>query len=180
MWIFWFKALHIFGFVSWMAGLFYLGRILVYWKESSELQEPEREILVNQFSTMAKRVYKIICNPGLMITFTFGFAMLFYQPAYFESRWIHIKLLLVFLMMAYHLYCKRMIKQFDAGPIKWSSFKLRLWNEVPSVILVAIIMLAVFRDQINYFYLLLGLAIFCILLYLSANAYRKRREAKKS
>ncbi|MEL6945933.1 MAG: CopD family protein, partial [Bacteroidota bacterium] len=70
------KALHVIGFVSWFAGLFYLVRIFVYHVEASEKTEPERSVLTQEFMQMQKRVYKIICNPAMMLTWTAGLGML--------------------------------------------------------------------------------------------------------
>ena len=71
------KALHVFGFVSWFAGLFYLVRIFVYHTEAMQRPEPKKSILIKEFNAMQWRVYKIICNPGMMITWFCGLAMLY-------------------------------------------------------------------------------------------------------
>ena len=73
---FFLKALHVVGFVSWFAGMFYLVRIFVYLVEAREREEPARTILTAEFLAMSQRVYKIICNPGMMITWTAGLGML--------------------------------------------------------------------------------------------------------
>ena len=79
--LFFFKALHVFGFVSWFAGLFYLVRIFVYHTEALKREEPARSILIKEFNEMQWRVYKIICNPGMMITWVCGLAMLYIHTA---------------------------------------------------------------------------------------------------
>ena len=178
--IFWFKTFHIIGFVTWFGGLFYLGRIFVYHIEALAKEEPAKSILVDQFKLMEHRVYKIIANAGMMITFTFGILMLVFQPAYLSSPWIHVKLLFVVILLAYHLKCKQMMKQFANGTFKWESFQLRLWNEVPSFFLVIIVILAVFRDQTNYLYLAIGMLLFSGMIFYFARAYRKRRQTSDS
>lgn len=173
MWLFYFKALHIIGFVAWFAGLFYLVRMFVYHTEAYDKPEPESSILKNQFHLMEWRVYKIICNPAMMITFTFGFAMLIYNPAYLQGVWMHIKLALVFLLLAYHIYCKRIIKQLEIGKTRFSSFQFRLFNEFPTLFLFFIVFLAVFKDTMNPLKLFGGIITLGFVLFLIAKAYKR-------
>jgi len=185
------KALHVVGFVSWFAGLFYLVRMFVYYIEASEKAEPERGILTQQFNQMQWRVYKIICNPAMMITWTAGLGMLALGlfsdliPNYLSiengtAGWMHLKLLLLAGLLFYHIRCKKIIKQLETGNSKMTAFQFRLFNEVPSLLLVAISFTAVFGKlgTLNYLYLLLGVAAFGFLIYRGAVAYRKRREAQ--
>ncbi|MEZ5040291.1 MAG: CopD family protein [Saprospiraceae bacterium] len=172
------KALHVIGFVSWFAGLFYLVRLFVYDVEANDKPEPEKSILKSAFNAMQWRVYKIICNPAMMITWTAGFAMIALNPDYMKLGWMHLKLGLLFLLLAYHIYSKVIIKKLEAGESVMSAFQLRLFNEVPSLFLAAIAFTAVLgkAGTLNYLYLGIGLALFAGLMYLGANAYRKKRE----
>lgn len=172
------KALHVIGFVSWFAGLFYLVRLFVYDVEANDKPEPEKSILKSAFNAMQWRVYKIICNPAMMITLTAGFAMIALNPAYMKLGWMHLKLGLILLLLGYHIYTKRIIKKLEAGESVMSPFQLRLFNEVPSLFLAAIAFTAVLGKvgALNYLYLGIGLALFAGLMYLGANAYRKKRE----
>ena len=184
--IFFLKALHVVGFVSWFAGLFYLVRIFVYFIEADEQSEPDRTILTKQFQAMQWRVYQIICNPAMMITWLAGLGMIF--PYFFGANthnylsmgspgWMNVKLLLLILLTVYHLYCKRIIKRLEAGERPFSAWQFRLFNEVPTLFLVAISFIAVYgkAGQLNYAYLLIGVGIFALLIYRGAVAYRKRR-----
>lgn len=173
-----FKSMHIIGFVSWFAGLFYLVRMFVYHAEADDKPEVIREDWKKQYSLMQWRVYKIISNPAMMITWTFGLAMLVTNPGILTQTWIQIKLVLLVLLTAYHLYCKRIIKNLEEGKNNFNSFQFRLFNEVPTLFLVAIVLLAVVRNMLNFFYLLSGIIIFGVLLFLAARAYKKRRETK--
>ncbi len=173
---FFFKAMHIIGAVAWFAGLFYLVRMFVYYAEAADKPEPERGILQKQFLLMQWRVYKIICNPAMMITFIFGFAMLFYNPAFLEMPWLHVKLLLVFLLLGYHLYCKYIIKNFESGEINFSSTQFRLLNEVPTLFLVSIVLLAVYKNTLNFLYAFFGVLLFGVLLVVGVRVYKKVRE----
>ena len=181
--IFYLKALHIIGFVAWFAGLFYLVRIFVYHAEAADKAEPARSILLKEFGLMQGRVYKIICNPAMMITWSAGIGMLIINPGYLEQGWMHVKLLLLVGLLGYHLYCKKIIRQLAKGESSLTSFQFRLLNEVPTLFLVAIVLLAVLRSTENFLYGIAGLIAFAAVLYFSAKAYKKhreRQEAKKS
>jgi len=183
------KALHVVGFVSWFAGLFYLVRMFVYYVEASEKTEPERSILIKQFQLMQGRVYKIICNPAMMITWIAGLSMLGlglftkYAPNYLSIEngtpgWMHLKLFLLVLLLLYHLQCKRIIKTLEDGSRQYTAFYFRLFNEVPTLFLVSIVFTVTFGKlgTLNYGYLALGVGTFGFLVYRGAVAYRKRRE----
>ncbi|WP_421946772.1 CopD family protein [Phaeodactylibacter xiamenensis] len=185
--LFFFKALHVVGFVSWFAGLFYLGRIFVYDEEASGKAEPERSTLKQQFNLMEWRVYRIICNPAMMITWTAGLIMvglgLFSPlvPNYLTSGtpgWMHLKLLLLVLMTIYHLWNKRIIRRMEAGERPFSSWQYRLLNEMPTLFLISISYIAVYgkAGTLNYLYLVGGIIVFVGLIFLGARAYKKARE----
>ncbi len=183
------KSLHIVGFVAWFAGMFYLVRMFVYHVESNAKSEPDRSVLRAQFNLMQWRVYKIIMNPAMMITWTAGIIILVLGvtqdtvPNYLSSDvgtpgWMHAKLLLLVLLTVYHVICKRTIKKLESDTMKMDSFQLRLFNEVPTLFLVAIVFLAVLgkAGTLNYLYWALGLLVFSGLMYMGARAYKKRRE----
>ncbi len=178
MLIFYLKALHIVGFVAWFAGLFYLVRLFVYHVEAEAKPEPDRKILTEHLNIMEWRVYKIIVNPAMMATFTFGISMLVYNPAYLKMGWLHAKLLLLVLLVGYQLFAKRIIKNFEEGKNQYTSFQFRMLNEVPTLFLVSIVFLAVLRNQVNYFYLLLTVIGLGILFYFITKAYKRVREGK--
>src|SRR5690606_23577791 len=142
---FYFKALHIIGFVSWFAGLFYLVRLFVYHVEAEQKPQPQSEILCKQFNIMAHKLYRIITTPAMVFTLIFGFAMLIQHPDYLSSSWMRIKLALVFLLIGYHFFCKRIIRDLENQTNRLSSFQLRLLNEVPTLFLVSIVLFAVVR-----------------------------------
>lgn len=172
-----FKAIHIIGFVAWFAALFYLVRLFVYHIEAGDKPQPEQDILKKQFALMERRLYKIIANPAMMITFTAGIIMLVINPAYLHEAWMHIKLTLLVLLLVYHLNCKRQIKKLEKGEPFMSSFRMRLYNEVPTFFLVAISFIAVYGKfkSLNYMYLGIGLVLLAGLIYLAARTYKARR-----
>lgn len=187
--LFFFKALHVVGFVSWFAGLFYLGRIFVYDEEASGKAEPERKVLKAQFNLMEWRVYRIICSPAMMITWGAGLVMLAQGlfsplvPNYLTSGtpgWMHLKLLLLVLMTIYHLWNKRIIKRMEQGERPFSSWQYRLLNEMPTLFLISISYIAVYgkAGTLNYLYLFGGIVLFVGLIFLGARAYKRARERK--
>ena len=175
--IFYLKAFHIVGFVAWFAGLFYLIRIFVYHREALDKSEPERQILSQQFQIMEQRVFNLICQPAMIFTWTCGIAMLILNPAYLEQSWIHVKLLFLVLLTIFHYYNKRFLGQLKNGTQQLEAFHFRVMNEVPTIFLLTIVLLAVFRNNINYLYLSFGVLLFIVMIAWGIIAYRKKRES---
>jgi putative membrane protein len=172
------KSLHIIGFVAWFAGLFYLVRMFVYHAEAADKPALMQEDWKKQYTAMQWRVYKIICNPAMMITWTFGISMLINNPAFLYESWLQIKLVLLVLLTIYHIFCKMNIKRLENDLEPFTSFQYRLMNELPTLFLVAIVLLAVVKSLLNFLYLFGGILIFGVILYLIAKRYRKFRENK--
>ena len=154
------KSLHLVGMVSWMAGMFYLVRIMVNHAMAFDRQEPDRSILKEQYVIMEWKSYNIILKPAVVITWSFGVMMLFIQPVWLSQGWMHLKLFFLLLLTGYTHYLKGHIKQLEAGTSSFTHIHYRALNEVPTVFLVAIVFLAVFRDRINYLMLFGGLVFF--------------------
>jgi len=144
----WFKSFHVVGVVAWFAGLFYLVRLFIYHVEADEQPEPARTILKNQYQVMERRLFGIITTPGMVLTVAMAVAMLVTSPDLLKNGWLHAKLSLVALLIGYHFYCLLLMRQLAEGRCRWSSKQLRALNEAPTVLLVVIVMLAVFKDQL--------------------------------
>ena len=144
---YWFKSFHIFGVVAWFAGLFYLARLFIYHVEAEMEIEPAQSILKKQYSIMEKRLYNIITTPAMILTVAMAAGLLYTMPDYLHQGWMHAKLGFVGLLLFYHVYCGRMIKQLEAGECQWTSKTLRLFNEGPTLLLVIIVMLVIFKGQ---------------------------------
>jgi putative membrane protein len=177
-----FKAIHIVGFVAWFAGLFYLVRIFVYHVEALGKSEPEASILKNQFKIMESRVYKIICNPAMIITWIAGLAMIHLYGLDWlkENSWMHTKLLLLTILTGYHHWCGRQVKKFDKDQIQTSSYKMRLVNEIPTLFLFAIVFLATYRNLMEAGKIFGGILVLGILLFIGVRMYRKMRLNSKN
>ncbi|MBK7938708.1 MAG: CopD family protein [Lewinellaceae bacterium] len=154
------KALHLIGMVSWMAGMFYLVRIMVYHAMALEKVEPERGILARQYTSMEWKAYNIILKPAVVITWSFGVLMLCIQPAWLQQAWMQVKLFFLLALTAYTHYLKGHINRLEGGKSSFTHLHYRALNEVPTVFLVAIVFLAVYKSGINGLYLFAGMALF--------------------
>ncbi len=133
----WLKSFHIVFVVAWFAGLFYLPRLFVYHAATPEPQGRAR------FAVMERRLYGIM-TIGAIGAVLFGVAMIAAAPVYLGFGWLRIKLLLVLALIGYHLWCRALIGELAAGVVR-SQRWYRLFNEVPGVLLIAIVILAVVK-----------------------------------
>jgi putative membrane protein len=154
------KALHLIGMVSWMAGMFYLVRIMVNHAMAFDRPEPDRSILAKQFTIMEWKSYNVILKPAVIITWSFGVIMLCINPFWLNQGWLNLKLLFVIMLTGYTHYLKSHIQQLESGTSRFTHIHYRALNEVPTVFLVGVVFLAVFKDRINYFILCGGLLFF--------------------
>lgn len=175
MLLYYIKAFHVVGFVAWFAGLFYLVRMFVYRVEADDRPEPLRAAFQDQFNKMAWRVYKVICNPAMMITWACGIAMTIINPAYWQMGWFQVKFALLILLVGYHLWCKRTIVGLERGQKPFTSFQFRLLNELPTLFLVSIVLLGVLKDTLSFVYAFGGVLVFGVVLFVFAKMYRAAR-----
>ena len=169
------KALHVIFVVCWFAGLFYMVRLFIYTKEANEKEEPAKSILTTQLTLMQKKLWFIITWPAGIGTFIFGTWMLILNPAILSFPWMWLKLIFVGLLALYHLQCHAYYKQQKAGIFKPSSFKLRLFNELATIFLVAIVFLIIVRSTGGLVWGMLGLFIFAALLMGGVFIYKRHR-----
>jgi putative membrane protein len=173
-----FKTIHIIGFVSWFAALFYLVRLFVYHKESE--QHPHGDVLRNQYTIMENRLYNYIGTPSLIITWAAGLAMIFLNVSYYmkgdNAKWMHLKLLLVVLLTGYHHMCKSKMRKLQAGTDTWTGHKYRVFNEIATIFMIAIVSLAVFGKAIslNYMYWAPSILVLSALIIFAVKAANKK------
>lgn len=175
------KALHIVFVVTWFAGLFYIVRLYVYNTEANLKTEPERSILQKQFNTMIKRLWLGITWPSAILTLIFGLWVMINGSWYktlniAAGRWLLIKLCFVFLLYVYHFTLHSIYKQESNGVFKYSSQQLRLWNEVATIFLIPIVMLATVKSSISWVWGLVGLIGFIIILMSAIKIYKVLRK----
>ena len=136
----WFKALHLIFMVAWFAGLFYLPRLFVYHAMATEKDT------IKCLTVMERKLFWGIMTPSAVLTIIFGLGMLIEGWAAYQTQWwLHLKLLLVLLLVGYHIWCGVLLYAFKQGTNKHSHVWYRWFNEVTIVILVAIILLTVFK-----------------------------------
>lgn len=170
------KSIHIIGVVSWFAGLFYLVRLFVYFGEAATLPQEKKEILQAQYEVMIRRLFNIITTPAMIITLVAGIVMLFLNPDLLRQPWMIAKLGLVVCLLIYHWYCGSIIRHLYDNQNNWAPFRMRLFNEVATILLVAIVFLVVMKNTFNALYGLIGFIIFAILLFTAATWYKNRRK----
>ena len=172
------KALHVIFVVTWFAGLFYIVRLFIYQVEAEEKTEPAKHILQDQYKLMSKRLWYIITWPSAILASIFAFWMLFENPYYLSEPWMLVKLSFVFALYLYHYSCQKIYTQLQKDIIKYSAFKLRIWNEFATIILFAVVFLVTLKSAINWIWGVAGIFVFGIVLILSIKLYKRIREKK--
>lgn len=176
---YWFKAFHLIGVVVWFAGLFYLVRLFVYHAEAAEQPEPAQSILKNQYEIMEKRLYGIITTPGMIVTVVMAVGLISTEPEVMKSPWLHAKLGLVGLLLIYHFYCGRIMKKLAVNECQWTGQQFRALNEAPTLLLVTIVMLAVFKNSLPTDLTTWLLVALVVVMAASIQLYAKKRKRDK-
>ncbi len=167
------KALHIIFVVTWFAGLFYIVRLFIYNREAQDRPDAERVILQQQFGIMIKRLWFGITWPSAILTPLFGTWLL----SYYDSipGWLWIKLGFLVGLFAYHFSIQVIYRQQSHGVFKYGSQQLRVWNEVATLFLFAIVFLVVVRSAMSLIWGVGGLLILAAALMLAIRLYRRMR-----
>jgi putative membrane protein len=134
----WLKAFHVIFVITWFAGLFYLPRLFVYHADATDA------IGVERFKIMERRLFAMMTLGGVLAA-AFGIAQVVNVPAFAQMGWFHAKLTLVAALIGYHMWCYRLMIAFKRDQNRRSARWYRLFNEVPSVLLIAIVLLAVLK-----------------------------------
>ncbi|MFC3226072.1 protoporphyrinogen oxidase HemJ [Marinibaculum pumilum] len=143
MWYFWLKALHVLAVIAWMAGMLYLPRLYVYHAAAAKGGE-----LSETFKVMERRLLRGIINPAMIVTWITGLALAFGLgdgPAWWADGWLHAKLALVVLMQLVHAAYARWRRQFAADDNRHGAGFYRVANEIPTVLLIAIVILVIVK-----------------------------------
>lgn len=173
-------AVHIIFVVSWMAGLFYSVRLFIYHTEANELPENERVIMQREYAKMEHKLWHIITNPAMTLAVLAGIGMVCIRPFLLQMPWFHVKLAFVVLLLIYHFICQDIMNKMKKGIFKHSSFKLRLWNEVATILLVAIVFAVVLKSAVDWIYGLIGLIIFSVVIMIAVKWYKHYRQKHES
>ncbi|WP_073627952.1 protoporphyrinogen oxidase HemJ [Pseudoxanthobacter soli] len=137
----WAKTLHIVSVVAWMAAMFYLPRLMVY-----HVAAERGSVQSETFKVMERRLLKLICNPAMISTWIFGL-LLAWQGGFFADGWLHAKLALVLVLSGLHGFLSRCVKDFAADRNRRSARFYRIINEVPTVLLLLIVILVIFKPM---------------------------------
>ena len=172
------KALHIIFVVTWFAGLFYIPRLFIYQTEAENKLEPAKSILQTQYKLMTKRLWYSITWPSAILASIFAFWMLYQNPYYLSESWMLVKLAFVLALYFYHGFCQNIYSKLQRDIYKYSAFRLRIFNEVSTIILFAVVFLVTVKSAINWIWGVVGMIIFGILIMLGIKVYKKIREKK--
>jgi protoporphyrinogen IX oxidase len=137
-----FKTVHVIGIICWMAGILYLYRLFIYHFDFGKTSPPVHQLL----SLMEKRLLKYITIPAMIVSVFTGLSMVFLNPLLLNAGWFQLKLLAVIMMIAMTLYCIFLMSKLKARTLKgYTSLKLRILNEIPTVLMILIVVLVILR-----------------------------------
>ncbi|WP_291074822.1 CopD family protein [Empedobacter sp. UBA5987] len=134
-----YKAIHVIFVVSYFAGLFYIVRLMIYHTETQQMEEPKKSILQDQYTYMEKKLWNVITAPALVILIIMGINMLFKRPFLLEHPWMKSKLGMISVLLIYHFWCWRTLKQIQNKVFKYTSVQLRMMNELATILLFVIV-----------------------------------------
>lgn len=169
-------SVHIIFVVSWMAGLFYSVRLFIYHTEANDRPEVERNILQKEYEKIEAKLWNIITTPAMALTVIAGVTMVCIRPYLLDTNWFRVKIGFVILLLIYHFICQRIMAQLKDGKCTINSFHLRLWNEVATILLVAIVFTVVLKNAVDWIYGLIGLIIFSAVIMTAVKIYKHYRK----
>ena len=175
----WFKSFHILGFVAWFAGLFYLPRLFIYQIEAEERQEPVKSALKEEYSRIEKLLYKLIMTPAMIFTVAMGIGIISTEPDVLWQTWLHVKLFFVLLLVGFHFYCGWLMHQLEKGTCSINSLQMRRINEIPTIMLSLVILLAIFKDSLPTSIVAWGTAISVLIFAVIIQLYARKRHSLK-
>jgi putative membrane protein len=170
------KALHIIFIVTWFSGLFYIVRLFIYNTEAEKKEEPQKTILHNQFIIMIRRLWLGITWPSAILTLIFGPWMWYLLGSL--PQWLLVKLIFVIALYLYHFSLHIIYRQQAKGVFKYSSQQLRIWNEVATIFLFAIVFIAIVKQAMSWVWGLGGLFALVIILFTAIRIYKRIRNRK--
>lgn len=178
----WLKTFHIVGVVTWFAGLFYHGRLLVYHADALASPEPRGQILAAQYQVMESRLFHIIMTPAMGLTLVTAAGLLLTSTgrSYVTQPWMLAKLALVGLLVALHFWLRRIMLDLATGRVRWSGERLRVLNEAPTLLLVLITILAVFKATTPWRGLGVAGVGLVLVLWLGIRGYARHRRRDRS
>jgi len=139
-----FKSIHLIAVISWVAGLLYLPRIFVYHSEA--VRDNKSEDLMSTFKIMERRLFIYIMNPAMILSWIFGMLLIHtIGLENLDSFWLQLKLIFVIILSIYHFFLFQCLRKFAANNNSYSSKFYRIINEIPTILLIGIVLVAVFK-----------------------------------
>ena len=170
------KALHLIFVITWFAGLFYIPRLFIYHTEASKKTKQEADILITQLKIMSRRLWYIITWPSAILAIIFAIWLLILVPSWLFQSWMHLKLTFVALLIVYHLKTHQIFLKLQKNKIDYSEMFLRIWNEGATLLLFAIVFLAILKDGLHWIGGILGILGLGVILALGIRLYKKTRK----
>ena len=170
------KALHLIFVITWFAGLFYIPMLFIYHTEASKKTKQEADILIRQLKIMSRRLWYIITWPSAILAIIFAIWLLILMPSWLLQSWMHLKLTFVALLIVYHLKTHRIFLKLQKNKIDYSEMFLRIWNEGATLLLFAIVFLAILKDGLHWIGGTLGILGLGVILFLGIRLYKKIRK----
>lgn len=176
------KSLHIIFIVTWFAGLFYIVRLFIYHTEAASMPEPDSSILKKQFEKMEYLLWNVITQPSMVLTLVLG-PLLAYQIGLLDSKeslianpWFLVKIAFVVVLLIYHGLCHIMIQLLKRGEFRFTSTQLRMFNEIATVLLVAIVFLVVYKNSLSAAKAIAGFIVITLALFAAIQLVKKIRK----
>lgn len=175
------KAIHIIFMVSYFAGIFYVIRLFVYYKDTDDFQEPKQNILRTQYAYMAKRLWNIIIVPAGIIMTVAGITMIILNTGLMKMPWFHLKLTFLVGLLAYHIWCWKttvLMQKLDGKTFPIPNIKLRQLNEIATFILFAVVFTVILKSWIIEYWwqLLLGFIVLVVLIMSTVKLVNKNKK----
>ena len=169
------KALHLIFVITYFAGLFYIPRLMVYLVEAASRPKNEADILLPQLQLMMRRLWVIITVPSGILATVFAIWLILLMPIWLAQPWMWVKLFFVVLLLIYHFKTQQFYKQFLRGEQRHSATFFRVWNEGATLILFAVVFLAILKSSVHLVFGLIGLVGLAVLLMLGIRLYKRYR-----
>ena len=165
-------AIHLVFVVTWFAGLFYFPRLLIYDIEARNKPEPAKSILVDQFRIMQRRLLYGITWPSLVLTLLLGSWLIIDRGLNLGIDWLMIKIILVALLVAYQISLQKFYLDLKNDKVIVSSDFMRIWNEIPTVLLIAIVFIVVLKNEMDMIYGIAGILSLILFLLAAIRIYK--------
>ncbi|MDY3548530.1 CopD family protein [Riemerella anatipestifer] len=175
------KALHIIFMVSYFAGIFYLVRLFVYYKDTDDFDAPKRTILREQYLFMMRRLWNIITVPAGVLMLIFGVILIIMNPYLMKMPWFHLKLTFLMGLAVYHYWCWKkilVVKNLNFSELSTSNIKLRQANEIATFLLFLVVFTVILKVfVIDYWWqLIVGFIVLVVVIMLTVKLVNKNKK----